>query len=103
LRTVAKYEEDEPAPAPAGSGAEAMMRYAAVSGPALEKIGGRFLLTGPFEMSLMGEDESWDMLAIGSYPSLDALLAVFEDEKYADAFCHRRAAVLRQRVRVVQG
>lgn len=103
LRAVAHYEGEKGAPESPGSGGEAMMRYAAVSGPALEKVGGRFLLTAPYEASLMGEEERWDLVAIGSYPSHDALLALFEDEDYAAAFCHRRAATERQRVVMVTG
>jgi len=88
---------------PGVSGAEAMMRYAAISGPSLESVGGRFLLMGPHEFTLMGPDEDWDMVAIGRYPSRNALIALFENEAYAKAYRHRRAAVGRQRVLAVQG
>lgn len=80
-----------------------MMRYAAVSGPTLEKVGGRFLLSGPFETTLIGDDEDWDLVAIGSYPSREALLALFDDGAYRDAWGHRVAAVERQRVVVAAG
>ncbi len=85
------------------SGFEAMMRYAAVSGPTLEKVGGRFLLSGPFETTLIGEDEDWDLVAIGAYPTRDALLALFDDAAYRDAWMHRVAAVERQRVLIAAG
>ena len=85
------------------SGLEAMMRYAAVSGPTLEKVGGRFLLTGPFETTLIGDDEDWDLVAIGAYPSRAALLALFDDVAYRDAWAHRVAAVERQRVVIAAG
>lgn len=103
LRTTARYAHPTESSASPLSGGEAMMRYAAVSGSALEKVGGRFLLTAPFEASLMGDEEDWDMVAIGSYPSRDALLALFQDEDYAEAFRHRAAATERQRVLAVRG
>jgi uncharacterized protein (DUF1330 family) len=99
----ATVHDAEAGAAPAATGGEAMMRYAAVSGPALEKAGGRFLLTAPCEGSLMGDDEDWDMVAIGSYPSRDALFALFDDEDYREAFRDRMAAVERQRVLAVRG
>ena len=99
LRPMARYATmDDPV-----SGFEAMMRYAAVSGPTLEKVGGRFLLSGPFETTLIGDDEDWDLVAIGSYPSRAALLALFDDEAYRDAWAHRVAAVERQRVLIAAG
>lgn len=94
LRSIAAYPD---APEPV-SGLEAMMRYAAVSGPALERVGGRFLLTGPFDATFIGEDEDWDLVAIGSYPDRAAVLALFADEAYRAAWAHRAAAVARQRV-----
>ncbi len=89
----------------AGSGGEAIMRYAAVSGPALERVGGRFLLTAPFEGCLMGEgeDDDWDLVAIGSYPSRGALFDLFLAPDYVAAYADRRAALERQKVVAVQG
>ena len=86
-----------------GSGLEALMRYAAVSGPTLEKVGGRFLLSGPFETTFMGEDEDWDIVAIASYPDRAALIALHEDEAYQRAWSDRVAAVERQRVVIAAG
>lgn len=85
------------------SGMEAMMRYAAVSGPALERVGGRFLMTGSFETTLIGEDEDWDLVAIGTYPDRAALLALFADGAYRAAWADRAAAVARQRVLIAAG
>ncbi len=99
LRSTADYATT----GEAVSGLEAMMRYAAVSGPTLEKVGGRFLLSGRFETTLIGEDEDWDLVAIGAYPSRDALLALFDDAAYRDAWPHRVAAVARQRVLIAAG
>lgn len=100
LRAVARYAGGD---ATEASGMEAMMRYAAVSGPTLEKVGGRFLLTGAFESTLIGEEEDWDLVAIGAYPDRAALLALFDDVAYRTAWAHRAAAVDRQRVLVAAG
>jgi uncharacterized protein (DUF1330 family) len=86
-----------------GSGMQEMMSYAAVSGPTLEKVGGRFLLTGPFEGTFMGDDEDWDLVAVASYPNRQALVALLEDAAYREAWPHRAAAVERQRVVIAMG
>lgn len=85
------------------SGMDAMMRYAAVSGPTVAKVGGRFLLTGAFEATFMGEDEDWDMVAIAAYPDRAALLALLDDDAYRAAWADRVAAVERQRVVIAAG
>jgi len=84
-------------------GLEPMMRYAAVSGPTVTKVGGRFLLSGPFETTLIGDEEPWDIVAIASYPDRAALLALFDDEAYRAAWADRVAAVERQRVVIAAG
>jgi uncharacterized protein (DUF1330 family) len=86
-----------------GGGLEAMMRYASISGPTLEKMGGRFLLSGPFETTFIGDDEDWDIVAIASYPDRAALVALHEDEAYRHAWADRVAAVARQRVLIAAG
>jgi len=80
------------------SGQEAFSRYAAVSMPVMERIGGKFLLVGPAEGTFLGEDEDWDLVAIGSYPDRDALLNLYSDADYRAAFKHRTAACARQKV-----
>lgn len=95
LRREAVY----PDPAAAtSSGQEAFDRYAAVSGPAMEKAGGRFLLLAPFEASFMGAEEDWDLVVVGSYPDNNSLLALHEDPDYRAVYPHRRAALERQKV-----
>ncbi len=85
------------------TGAEAFDRYADVSMPALHRAGGKFLLVAPFEGTFAGSAEDWDLVAIGSYPNTDALLALFEDDAYQAAFHHRTAACERQRVVLCSG
>lgn len=86
-----------------GTGQDAFDRYAAVSMPTLQKVGGKFLLVAPFEEMFVGEKEDWDLIAIGSYPDSAALLALFEDADYRAVFFHRTAACERQRVVVCAG
>ncbi|MGF1595082.1 MAG: DUF1330 domain-containing protein [Kiloniellaceae bacterium] len=80
------------------SGEEAFARYAEVSVPTVEKVGGKFLLLAPFEFAFMGPTEDWDLVAIGSYPNVAALLALLEDADYRTAYPHRSAALARQKV-----
>ncbi|MEP3277467.1 MAG: DUF1330 domain-containing protein [Stappiaceae bacterium] len=80
------------------SGSEAFDLYAAVSIPTMQRIGGRFLLVAPFEATFIGASEEWDLVAIGSYPNLQAFLDLYQDENYRAAFAHRTAACARQKV-----
>ena len=98
MRDRAHYPESSDAPDRPGSGEEAFARYAEVSVPSLEKVGGRFLLLAPFEASFLGEEEDWDLVAIGSYPNTHAMLALYEDPDYRAVFFHRVAACARQKV-----
>lgn len=95
LREQAEYEDggDEPC-----SGVEAMLRYSAVSGGRLAAVGGRFLHQGFGGRALWGEDEHWDLVVVGHYPSGAAVLDLFKDPEYLDAYRHRRAAVRDQRI-----
>ncbi|WP_298299175.1 DUF1330 domain-containing protein [uncultured Litoreibacter sp.] len=78
-------------------------QYAAVSIPTMERVGGKFLLVAPFEASLIGENEEWDLVAIGSYPNQKAFLDLYQDAAYRGAFEHRTAACARQKVLIVDG
>ncbi len=99
LRGQAVYPEGaETMQTPGVSGKEAFDRYAAVSGPTLEKVGGRFLLLAPFEAALMGAEEDWDLVVVGTYPDTEALLALHEDAAYRSVYPHRSAALERQKV-----
>ncbi len=96
MRDAAGYPTDSGQEA--ATGEEAFQRYAEVSVPTVEKVGGRFLLLAPFEFAFMGPGEDWDLVAIGSYPNAGALLALLEDAGYRAAYPHRSAALERQRV-----
>ena len=103
LRARALYTDDMAGLGEAATGQDAFDRYAAVSVPTLDKVGGKFLLVAPFEETFVGGDEDWDLIAIGSYPNSAALLALFEDTDYRGAFPHRTAACERQKVVVCSG
>lgn len=98
FREHANYATDDPGVATTMTGQEAFGRYAAISMPVMERIGGKFLLVGPFEGAFLGEEEDWDLIAIGSYPDRQALLNLYSDGDYRAAFRHRTAACTRQKV-----
>ncbi|RBW63341.1 hypothetical protein [Ruegeria sp. A3M17] len=80
------------------SGDDAFQRYAAVSMPSLEKVGGRFLLVAPFSTMFIGVAEDWDLVAIGSNLNADALLSLFDLKDYRETYYHRTAACRDQKV-----
>jgi uncharacterized protein (DUF1330 family) len=73
-------------------------RYSEVSVPTMQRVGGSFLMTAAFEGPLIGSEEDWDFVAIGSYPNLQAFLDLYQDPDYRQAFQHRSAACARQKV-----
>ncbi len=96
LRDAAEYGNGDEG----GSGQEAFSRYAAVSMPTMERVGGKFLLVGPYQGMFLGADEDWDLIAIGQYPTVEACLALYGDPAYRAAFQHRTAACARQKVMI---
>jgi uncharacterized protein (DUF1330 family) len=94
LRKEAQYADG----ASVVSGEEAFGKYAATSVPTMERVGGKFLFVGPYKGMFLGNDEDWDLVAIGSYPDLNTLVALYSDEGYREAFHHRTAACERQKV-----
>jgi uncharacterized protein (DUF1330 family) len=95
FRDVADYGNSAASPE---TGQDAFNKYAAVSSPTLDGVGGRFVHFGGHHGNLVGDDESWDIVVVGEYPNVDALLALHEDPAYQDAYRHRVAACARQRV-----
>lgn len=93
LRERAQYSD-----ARESGGLEAFMAYAAASGPALERVGGRFLLSSPVLTSMFGPSDGTQIVAVGWYPDRQALLALLRDPAYREAFEHRRAAVVAESV-----
>jgi len=95
FRDVADYGSPREQPM---TGRDAFDLYAAVSAPALDGVGGRFVHVGSHLGNLVGDDETWDLVVVGEYPSLDSLVALHEDPAYRDAYRHRIAACADQRV-----
>ena len=95
LNVEARYEAGSGL---SGSGQEAFDRYASVSIPTMQSVGGKFLLVGPYEGMFAGADEDWDVIAIGAYPGTGALLDLFENADYQACFKHRTAACAVQKV-----
>ncbi|MBL4640018.1 MAG: DUF1330 domain-containing protein [Kordiimonadaceae bacterium] len=103
LREIAVYTEGSAHAADPGTGQDAFNRYAQISMPTLQKIGGSFLSLGAFEHGFIGGNEDWDIIAIAHYPNSAALIALYEDEAYCKAFTHRTAALAHQKVSVGTG
>lgn len=82
------------------TGEEAFAKYAEVSVPTVEQVGGKFVLLAPFETTFLGEGEDWDLIAVGSYPNAAAALDLYENADYREAFKYRRAACKDQKVLV---
>jgi len=80
----------------------AFQRYADVSIPSMQAAGGEFLMVAPFAGTMIGDDQDWDLVAIGKYPNLEAFLNLYTNEDYMAAFAHRSAAVARQIVLVTE-
>jgi uncharacterized protein (DUF1330 family) len=95
-----REKADYPDVSISATGQEAFANYASVSVPAMERAGGRFLFVGPFQGNFLGENEDWDIVAIGAYPDLRSLATLYSDEAYRQAFPHRTAACERQKVLV---
>lgn len=75
------------------TGLEAMLAYASTSVPALEKVGGRFLVSSAVVAPLFGTEDDSDLVVVGWFPGRQALLELLRDPDYRAAFEHRRAAV----------
>lgn len=89
LRTRAVYPDGREA-----TGAEAYAAYGRESLPVFERLGGRIVWQGRFEMMVIGPaEEQWDRCFIAEYPSVAAFAAMLRDPVYREAVKHRPAAV----------
>ncbi|MGZ8665639.1 MAG: DUF1330 domain-containing protein [Solirubrobacterales bacterium] len=81
------------------SGAEAYGRYAEGVAPHLERVGGRLLEALHCQEGVIGPAQpEWDMVAIVSYPSREAFLAMTADPEYLEVHRHRVAALADSRL-----
>jgi uncharacterized protein (DUF1330 family) len=89
LRREAAYPDGRKA-----TGAEAYAAYGRESGPIFERLGGRIVWQGRFELMLIGPaEERWDHCFIAEYPSVAAFAEMIRDPLYREAVKHRQAAV----------
>ena len=89
LRAMAAYPDGRQA-----TGAEAYAAYGRESGPVFERLGGKIVWQGRFELMLIGpEAERWDHCFIAEYPSVAAFAEMIRDPLYREAVKHRQAAV----------
>jgi uncharacterized protein (DUF1330 family) len=89
LRTEANYPDGRKA-----TGAEAYAAYGRESGPVFERLGGKIVWQGKFELMLIGpQSERWDLCFIAQYPSVAAFVEMIRDPAYREAVKHRQAAV----------
>ncbi len=80
------------------SGTDAFDLYAATSIPTMQNAGGSFAHVAPYTGSLLGDQEDWDLIAIGSYPDNKCFWELYSDSAYREAFAHRTAACEKQKV-----
>jgi uncharacterized protein (DUF1330 family) len=89
LRAQANYADGRKA-----TGAEAYVAYGRESGPVFERLGGKIVWQGKFELMLIGpEAERWDHCFIAQYPNVAAFVDMIRDPVYREAVKHRQAAV----------
>jgi uncharacterized protein (DUF1330 family) len=89
LRERAAYPDGRVA-----TGAEAYASYGRESGPVFQRLGGKIVWRGAFELMLIGPaDERWDLCFIARYPSVAAFVEMIRDPVYREAVKHRQAAV----------
>jgi uncharacterized protein (DUF1330 family) len=89
LRERAAYADGREA-----TGAEAYAAYARESGPVFQRLGGRIVWSGKFELMLIGpQAEYWHKVFIAEYPSVAAFVEMIRDPVYREAVKHRQAAV----------
>jgi uncharacterized protein (DUF1330 family) len=81
------------------TGSQAYAEYGRISAPVLERLGGRIVWRGKFEMMVVGPDsENWDICFIAEYPSVSAFVEMMRDPTYREAMTHRQVAVADSRL-----
>jgi len=94
LHDTAKYEDGTLV-----SGREAYAAYGRESGPIFQRVGGKIVLSGSFELTLIGpSDEGWDVVFVAEYPNVAAFVEMVKNADYQQAVRHRNAAVKTSRL-----
>ena len=76
------------------TGQQVYERYAELSVPFVNKVGGVPMWRGTFGVNLIGpEDERWDEILIMQYPARSAFERMLADPEYVEVVFHRTAAV----------
>ncbi len=89
LRHQAIYEDGRES-----TGPEAYQAYSQESGPIFQRLGGKIIWQGRFELMVIGPaEERWDHCFIAEYPSVAAFVEMVRDPGYREAVKHRQAAV----------
>lgn len=95
----AEYPDDHPLAAQNLTGAQAYANYGTQTASVLEKVGGKIIWRGGFDVSLIGApDERWDAMFIARYENAGAFFAMITDPDYQLAVVHRQAAVANSRL-----
>ncbi|MEZ5792950.1 MAG: DUF1330 domain-containing protein, partial [Nitratireductor sp.] len=72
------------------TGREAYSAYSRESAPIFQRLGGRIVWSGSFELMLIGpESERWDLCFIAEYPDAEAFITMIRDPEYQKAVRHR--------------
>ena len=81
------------------SGQEAYAAYGRRSEAIFQRVGGRIIWSGTFDITLIGpSDETWDIAFIAEYPNSDAFIEMVKDPEYQLGVKHRNAAVKTSRL-----
>lgn len=81
------------------SGKEAYAAYGRKTGPIFQRVGGRIIWSGSFDLMLIGpREEVWDIAFVAEYPNSDAFIEMVKDDEYQLAVKHRNAAVKTSRL-----
>ncbi|MEM9029953.1 MAG: DUF1330 domain-containing protein [Pseudomonadota bacterium] len=81
------------------TGAEAYAEYGRLSAPVFQRVGGRIVWRGAFELMMIGPDAAkWDLCFIAEYPGVAAFVEMSRDPAYREAVVHRQAAVRNSRL-----
>ncbi|MGR3279205.1 DUF1330 domain-containing protein [Acaryochloris marina NIES-2412] len=102
FRPIAEYPQEDRLRSNI-SGQDAFSHYSSVSIPTMEQVGGQFLLVAPYEGMFLGQEEDWDLIAIGTYPNIKSFMGLHTDLDYRTAYRHRKAACERQKVILCSG
>ena len=79
------------------SGREAYMRYGQAMGQLVAENGGRMILSGRTNMTLIGEvEEDWDVVALVEYKSRKSMQQITQSPDYAAIEEHRNAGLAGQ-------